>query len=73
MLMLPVCQNAFLHSVQLCGFSVMEYVFVRVKDLTFSNSDASSLSEYLFAFCATVWILSTVMEYVLIQTLSLSA
>ena len=37
------------------------------------SADASSLSECPFAFCAAVWILSTVMEYVLIQTLSLSA
>ena len=36
------------------------------------SADASSLSECPFAFCAAVWILSTVIEYVLIQTLSLS-
>ena len=36
------------------------------------SADASSLPECPFAFCAAVWILSTVVEYVLIQTLSLS-
>ena len=36
------------------------------------SADASSLSEYLFAFCATVWILSTVMEYICFFKLSAS-